>query len=139
MCNCHSYNWGVGSEVGRMLEFDGKMVCIDACITDTVIALNEAGFTTIASCCGHNRLKPSILLADTLSVKQCTEAKRLLQKIDTRDIDLVQWRRVVVADTVEYNNSREIFRAIKEMPFSSRGYSLRNSKRIRKMIKKGGE
>jgi len=121
-----------------MVALGGKTVCLDKCITDTVFVLNKAGFRTVASCCGHNRRKPSIVLSDSLSAYQCKAAKELLQKIDKRDIDLMQWRLVLVADTTDYKNSREIFRAIKEMPFSSRGYSLRNSKRIRKMIKKGG-
>ena len=38
--------------------------CIDECIRPLVKALNDAGMTTIASCCGHGYQPTSIVLAD---------------------------------------------------------------------------
>jgi len=37
---------------------------VDACIAPLVAALNDAGFRTVASCCGHGRRPGSIALAD---------------------------------------------------------------------------
>ena len=39
-------------------------VFCDPCIAPIVSALNAAGIRTIASCCGHNKMDGSILLAD---------------------------------------------------------------------------
>lgn len=41
-----------------------KIVGIDACIAPLVKALNNAGFTTVASCCGHGKRPGNIALAD---------------------------------------------------------------------------
>ena len=41
-----------------------KTVPIDSCIAPIVIALNEAGVPTLASCCGHERGAGSIMLVD---------------------------------------------------------------------------
>lgn len=41
-----------------------KQVGIDACIAPLVKALNDAGITTVASCCGHGKRPGSIALAD---------------------------------------------------------------------------
>ena len=41
-----------------------KVVDIDSCIHDLVRVLNENGFATRASCCGHGRRPGNIALAD---------------------------------------------------------------------------
>jgi hypothetical protein len=41
-----------------------KIVDIDLCIFDLVKLLNENGFATIASCCGHGRRPGNIALRD---------------------------------------------------------------------------
>ena len=41
-----------------------KVVHIDECIADLVLALNDAGVYTIASCCGHEYPPGEILLKD---------------------------------------------------------------------------
>jgi hypothetical protein len=42
----------------------GRPVGVDSCISDLVKALNEAGFRTVASCCGHGKRPGNIALAD---------------------------------------------------------------------------
>ena len=41
-----------------------KKVHLDECIADLVLALNEGGVHTIASCCGHGHPPGEILLKD---------------------------------------------------------------------------
>jgi hypothetical protein len=43
---------------------DGKIRDIDFCISDIVKALNDAGLSTIASCCGHSKIDAIICLTD---------------------------------------------------------------------------
>lgn len=52
---------------------------IDSCIAPVVVALNEAGLTTIASCCGHGKQPASIALADGREVRIMTyeQARRV--------------------------------------------------------------
>jgi hypothetical protein len=46
-----------------------KMVYVDKCIADIVNALNHYGIETVASCCGHNKVTPSIALKDGRELK----------------------------------------------------------------------
>lgn len=39
-------------------------ICADRCISDIICALNNSGINTVASCCGHGKLLPSIVLRD---------------------------------------------------------------------------
>lgn len=41
-----------------------KVIGVDACIAPLVAALNAAGITTVASCCGHGHLPGNVILAD---------------------------------------------------------------------------
>jgi len=41
-----------------------RLIPIDECIADIVLALNDGGVHTIASCCGHAHPPGEILLAD---------------------------------------------------------------------------
>ena len=41
-----------------------KMVHIDECIADLVLALNKGGVHTVACCCGHEHPPGEIILAD---------------------------------------------------------------------------
>lgn len=42
---------------------------VDSCISDIVEALNEAWIETVASCCGHGHLPPSIVLKDGREIR----------------------------------------------------------------------
>lgn len=46
------------------MPINGRMQCIDWCIHPIVAALNAAGLTTVASCCGHGKVQGRIDLAD---------------------------------------------------------------------------
>jgi hypothetical protein len=46
------------------MPINGRTHGIDLCIADVVAALNAANLTTIASCCGHGKIKGSIVLED---------------------------------------------------------------------------
>jgi len=46
------------------MAINGRRVDIDFCIADIVAALNAANIVTVASCCGHDEQKASIVLKD---------------------------------------------------------------------------
>jgi hypothetical protein len=41
-----------------------KVVDVDACLAPLVKTLNDAGYVTVASCCGHGKRPGDIILAD---------------------------------------------------------------------------
>ena len=47
-----------------LMPIDGRVRCIDRCISHIVAALNAGGVRTVASCCGHKKTKGVITLAD---------------------------------------------------------------------------
>lgn len=47
-----------------LMPINGKVQCIDFCLSHIVAALNAANVTTVNSCCGHGKTKPSIILED---------------------------------------------------------------------------
>ena len=57
-CECGSYDHQV------LMPINGRVQCIDFCISHIVAALNAANVTTVNSCCGHGKLPPSIILED---------------------------------------------------------------------------
>lgn len=46
------------------MPIKGRVQYIDLCIAPYVAALNAAGIETVASCCGHGKIAPTILLSD---------------------------------------------------------------------------
>lgn len=58
----------------------GRRVDVDFCIADIVASLNAGGITTIASCCGHGELEPSILLEDGRRIWIVSDNKIMLKK-----------------------------------------------------------
>lgn len=46
------------------MPINGKVQCVDLCISHIVAALNAGGIETIASCCGHGKIDGDIILAD---------------------------------------------------------------------------
>jgi hypothetical protein len=63
MCDDHS---GVLIEIptASFRGEGGHRRAIDACLAPLVQALNQAGFGTVASCCGHGKHRGTIALAD---------------------------------------------------------------------------
>lgn len=63
MCNCKDIELGsFDNQVEVFHETLGRSIWLDACIADEVIGLLNAGVKTIASCCGHNKTVPSIVV-----------------------------------------------------------------------------
>lgn len=64
MCNCK--NVDVGS-FDNQIEIDHPSllhpIMVDTCIAEEVIMLLHKGVKTVASCCGHNKTIPSIMVA----------------------------------------------------------------------------
>jgi hypothetical protein len=75
---------------------DGKEICIDACIADTIQHLWNSGITTLNSCCGHGRLKPSIVLGQSCDHDSADIARHLIQQVDDRDFSLLSWHLIEV-------------------------------------------
>jgi hypothetical protein len=48
----------------KTLEINGKPRGIDSCIYEFVKMLNDNGYKTIASCCGHGKAPADIALVD---------------------------------------------------------------------------
>ena len=46
------------------MPLNGRVQCIDFCIHQIVAALNAEGIRTVASCCGHGKVKGNIILED---------------------------------------------------------------------------
>lgn len=94
-CNCYSYNWCVGETPEVVLnvpDFIFKLtsrdtVCIDACIVDDIRKLWSAKVVTLNSCCGHNKVAPSIVLEDQVEE---TTVKTVRSLVGTR-FQLLSW------------------------------------------------
>lgn len=54
----------IPAELSHTGQARQKVVGIDSCIAPIVKALNDAGVTTVACCCGHGKAPGSIILAD---------------------------------------------------------------------------
>ena len=84
-CLCISYNqpkaWQ--NHPQRILQWhcgttaDGeeiyKEIAVDECIADSVLILWENGIGTLGSCCGHGKMKPSIVLSREQDWKKAKE------------------------------------------------------------------
>jgi len=53
----------------KTLKINGKIRDIDECIFDFVKLLNDNGYTTIASCCGHGKQPINIALKDGREIR----------------------------------------------------------------------
>lgn len=56
--------WGTHCTLSRHTDSRGRPITVDECIAPLVLALNDAGVPTVASCCGHGRMPGNIILAD---------------------------------------------------------------------------
>jgi hypothetical protein len=103
MCNCHSYNLDIGSvppvAVKTNLHSSGY-IHIDACIAPVIQHLVNNGIRTEASCCGHNRESPSIILSDGANKKYVEEVRKIIAEVDDRKFDLLSW------SLYDYTNDR---------------------------------
>lgn len=46
------------------MPIHGRVQDIDSCLVPIVAALNAGGVPTVACCCGHGKINPSIILDD---------------------------------------------------------------------------
>ena len=53
--------WGNDIKIERHLNKNGKPFYVDECIAPLIQVLNDNGFPTIASCCGHGKQPSSII------------------------------------------------------------------------------
>lgn len=72
----------------RHLVLNGKECRIDSCIADIVLALNDCGIKTIASCCGHFNRWGNIVLDDgrELIIAPDYDSARAFDKVHGRPI-----------------------------------------------------
>lgn len=62
-CKCESYFGDYKCHVPtNVKDSQGRIVYVDKCLKEAVENLNEKGFKTIASCCGHGIIQPSIII-----------------------------------------------------------------------------
>lgn len=76
-----------------LLTIRGKVRNIDNCIEPLVRALNENGFSTDASCCGHGHRPGNIMLSDgrELIIARNHKEGRLIDKLFPKDIHGNPW------------------------------------------------
>ncbi len=58
--------WGTTTRINAYnskLEYE-RRIGVDSCIAEFVQMLNDNGHETVASCCGHGKQPPSIILRD---------------------------------------------------------------------------
>ena len=67
------------------MPLNGRVQCIDYCIHHIVAALNAGGVRTVASCCGHGKMKGNIMLEDG----------RTLIILDTTPETMEEWGEVI--------------------------------------------
>ena len=106
MCNCLSYNAGVG-EVDEVrltpppslgitdsLGDPKKAVFVDACIAPVIAHLWANGVLTLDCCCGHNGDfgPPNVMLDTTASSSDARHAATLIAQIDDRSFDIRAWK-----------------------------------------------
>ena len=46
------------------MAIKGRVRCVDYCLAHIIAALNAANIETVASCCGHSKQTPGIILED---------------------------------------------------------------------------
>ena len=100
-CNCHSYNKddpGSGKDqeviIRRPENLGQKDICIDFCIVNVIKHLWACGVNTQGSCCGHGRIKPSIVLDNSVSAGHYLRVKNIISEVDGRDFDILSWKLV---------------------------------------------
>ena len=60
MCDCKDIDFGDCSNMVIMRDWNGIKFQVDKCIAEEVLWLRNMGVNTIASCCGHNKIQPTI-------------------------------------------------------------------------------
>lgn len=91
-------------------------ICVDACIAEIIKHIWAHGIMTLNSCCGHNKLEPSIILEQGCSEEKALKVKALIAEIDNREFKLLSWKltplalRQQLADTTQDRIDAERYR-----------------------------
>lgn len=64
VCKCNNIDFGDYSNMEIIYDNKGNKMQVDKCIADEILWLNNIGIKTIASCCGHNKIKGSIAVEE---------------------------------------------------------------------------
>lgn len=91
-CPCRSAPTREQAMVVLRRDASGRpTVWCDPCIAPIVSALNDAGLTTIASCCGHGQRPGVITLADERHLMIVDEAERVqIDRLFPRDVNGIE-------------------------------------------------
>lgn len=81
-CGCKSYNWDGVANKATIITASYKKAYVDDCIAETLQKLNNAGFETVASCCGHHTANPSVAFSSRTNLNK---AVKYLLKISQYD------------------------------------------------------
>lgn len=99
MCNCKSYNWAIGEDEEAVLTppeelglHRGDTVFIDACIANVIKHLWDNGIATLNSCCGHNRVAPSIVVQQNCTDDEAENIRQTIAEVDDRDWVILSWK-----------------------------------------------
>lgn len=66
-----------------------KIVGVDACLVPLIEALNNAGISTVASCCGHGKKAANIILSDgreLFLVSDSANSRKLESLLESNEI-----------------------------------------------------
>lgn len=99
MCKWNNGGITVALPDGMCTWKQNRTVCIDECIIKQIKALWAAGYETLASCCGHGKLHPSVVVGDGYSVGEVKAIAEILKRNDDRAWTVYQWRLQEVAST----------------------------------------
>ena len=95
MCDCDCYDFGkcVIAELPPEIATDreNRSVCLDRCIADTIRHLWNNGIQTLGCCCGHNKEKPNVVIAQNEDIQNVCG---LINSVDDRQWDVCRWELV---------------------------------------------
>ena len=75
-------------------EKQNRTISVDKCIVEVIKALWANRIETKGCCCGHNRERPSFIIADRHVGMTVVDALKIIAKVDSREWDIFQWRLV---------------------------------------------
>jgi hypothetical protein len=87
MCEGKKNYMGNSGVLTKLYTDSEKQVCCDECLVEVIEALNNAGFITTSSCCGHGEISAGIIF-DPEKVRLMRRKKEapFWEEIDIGDI-----------------------------------------------------
>lgn len=105
-CTCVSYNQPQDGQTRAEVALpkpewssrNGDVIMVDACISETVKAIWDAGYITLSSCCGHGKNEPSLVVGESTdgSPEILAAMRNIIAEHDGRRWHLHQWQLVEV-------------------------------------------